>query len=193
MRRIKTLVLLLLVALLACSLLGCEKKDDEKSSGVTNGNRDKKISADIDSCKTIKTAVEVTLGDERFWTLMTSGEDGVVIEFTPGGTDAFAIKIVGADTEVSFENHSNEETREELIAKLLDNMGGEIPPIQYKEQLDGSKEELAMYYVYLSEEGIIYVYLASAGKTKEDLLADTNRDGIYMIAPEMADEYQGYK
>lgn len=170
-----------------------ETGDDESLEGTVDEAAADMISGDIKSCKTIKTAVEVALGNEGFFTLLTYGGNGVVIELTPGGKDATAVNIVGADTEVTFNDFSNEQLRENLTEEILTNIGTEIPAIQYAAQLDGSADDLAMYYVYVSDKGTVYVYLAPAGKTMDDLLADAEGDGIYVITPETAVEYEEYK
>ncbi|MBP3620177.1 MAG: hypothetical protein J6J16_00280 [Lachnospiraceae bacterium] len=223
MRRIKKLGSLMLIAALAFSLCACGKDEDTKKEDKTEkesvvdtteeSNKDDEvvkddeesvdgsmdeaaaemIGTDIKTCKTIKTAVEVALGNEGFFTLLTYGGNGVVIELTPGGKDATAVNIVGADTEVTFNDFSNEQLRENLTEEILTNIGTEIPAIQYAAQLDGSSDELAMYYVYVSDKGTVYVYLAPAGKTMDDLLADAEGDGIYVITPETAAEYEAYK
>ena len=129
-------------------------------------------SNDVTAAKTIKTAVETAMANEKTYEGLTKPQTGseVFINITPGGSTSAA---------VAFANHTIESTH---VAKaqeeIFKNIGETVPRVKYKKKADGTHEP-KVWVVSCSTGGTISVYLSGAVSTKD-----------YQLCPEICDYYQ---
>lgn len=200
--------LIVIGVIVAILLAGKEKKEEELSPSEKKNY----MSKDVSSCKTIKTSVEVAMGNEDLYVLMTT--DATVITIIPGQkyedlqdltyqkASAF-MKFTGGAAADSFDyefhnDRTAEETRDILCREILQNIGETTPEIKYcYDAVTGEATDL-VYYVHISEKGTVRVYIGKEnleqdilGQSSDELYESPNgEDGYYMICPELCDSYQ---
>lgn len=125
-----------------------------------------RISNDVSSCKTIKTAVETAMANEETYELLTNSGSGSTIIVSPNETTS------GSTTAVTFGSGLTGSTAD-AQAEIGANIGEKTPKIKYK-KLNCSS---------------FVVEITAAGTVKVGMSTD-NSSITYEIAPELCDEYQ---
>ena len=119
-------------------------------------------SNDVSSCKTIKTAVETAMGNERTYELLVNGGSGSSVTIQPNvdSTSTGAVAVVSGAGDAS-------------AAKEIGlNIGEKTPKFKY------TKNKPDHFKVLISSGGTVKVFIVSSTGTE------------YEVCPELCDEYQ---
>lgn len=119
-------------------------------------------SNDVSSCKTIKTAVETAMGNERTYELLINGGSGSSVTIQPN-MDSTASNAVTLSVSGSGDASA--------IQEIGLNIGEKTPKFKY------TKNNPDYFSVEISSGGTVKVYIVS-GTTK------------FEVCPELCDEYQ---
>lgn len=117
--------------------------------------------ADVESCKTIQTAVYNVMGDEKIFGLLYDGGNGSIITITPGVSTKD-----GGGVSLSVSGEWEETTRKEIASYI----GEKTPKFKYTEYNPTS------YRVEVAPDCSVRVYIVA--------------DKEYQILPELCQEYQ---
>ena len=119
-------------------------------------------SNDVSSCKTIKTAVETAMGNERTYELLVNGGAGSSITISPNTNTAS-----GGGVSLSVSGSGDQKAKEEIAL----NIGEKTPKFKY------TKNNPTSFKVTITSGGTVKVYISSATTD-------------YEVCPELCDEYQ---
>lgn len=159
-----------------------KKKDDEdarpKSGYVFKSN----ASNDISSAKTIKTAVETSMGRESTYELLCSGGTVIILDPDTTSIDFDYIDYNAAKKYIDYEKESKED--------ILGNLGDKIPEFKIDYAADDTDGDIDCWYVVVSNRGSVTVYTGPKGLTYEELSKDKKNDGIFQLCPETCEEYK---
>ncbi len=181
-------------------------KDEHPSSYKTKEYK----SEDVYSCKTIKTAVETSMGSETLYVLLTESGPTVItiipdqkhedIDELTYEKASYFITLTGGAAEASGDVNKKtaEEARNILVKDIAQNIGMKTPEIMYKYDALTNKEADLVYYVHITEKGTVRVYIGKKNleqsilnQSDDELWGCPNgENGYYMICPEICDSYQ---
>ncbi len=206
------ILLLAIIAVVAVVMLSKKDKDDKggKEEHPSAKKTEEYKSRDVASCKTIKTAVETSMGYETLYVLMTENGPTVITiipdqehEDWDGLTYANAsyfLTLTGGAAKASGDVNGKtaEEARNILAKELAQNIGEETPEIEYDYDALTEKEADLVYYVHVSEKGTVRVYIGKKGleqsilnQSEDELWSCPNgENGYYSICPELCDSYE---
>ncbi len=146
-------------------------------------------SNDVSACKTIKTAVETAMGNEKTYELLTAGAvtnnttNWVVI--TPGATSKAGVDIkVSSGGNITTDATNYEAKAEE---EIFNNIGESVPKLKYKKAADSTIGLPQAFYVTTTAGGTVKVYIGKNALTQADFADDTK---AYLISPDVCDYYQ---
>jgi len=169
-------------------------------------------SNDVNSAKTIKTAIETALGNESIYEYLTTIKSGKFcqIGFGPGQSLATvkddAITIVKDNLETQDDDKINGKSGKQLydLAKntIGANIGEKVPKLKFrKNPVDKKKAKPAQFIGVISDAGTVYVFISTnattnLGKPSKDFGTEDSvgvkggDDSEFQITPYICDEYQ---
>lgn len=124
-----------------------------------------RISNDVSSCKTIKTAVETAMANEETYELLTNGGSGSTIIVAPNTST-----VSGGGITI---NAGSGASTNAAATEIGANIGEKTPKIKYK------KLNCTDFVVEITSAGTVKVGMSTDGTSI-----------AYEIAPELCDEYQ---
>ncbi len=205
------ILITLIIAIMAVLL---SKKDENEKGGEDERPSAYKIeeykSKDVASCKAIKTAVETSMGYETMFVLLTEHGSTVMtiipdqehedIDELTYGNASYFFTLTGGAAQVSGDVNGKtaEEAKNILVQEIAQNIGETTPEIKYDYDALTEKEADLVYYVHVSEKGIVRVYIGKKGleqdilnQSEDELWASPNgENGYYSICPELCDSYK---
>ena len=155
-----------------------------------------RVSNDISAAKTIDTAINTALGNERIFELLS--ENSAVITIYPD-KETDAIEITYPSGAQWYDGFDRKDAEEKLYTELMNSFSGRTPKISCKENVGDSSSDAKpeVYYVYITgydsaNYGSVYVFIGAAGNEEyvrtTEILDDEERC-IYSICPEVCDTY----
>ncbi|MBQ9935746.1 MAG: hypothetical protein IJO70_07860 [Lachnospiraceae bacterium] len=201
-----------IIAVIVAVLLS--KKDDKDKGGEDERPSaymtEEYKSKDVSSCKTIKTAVEISMGYETLYVLLTENGPTVMTiipdqkhedmgELTYGKASYF-LTLTGGAAQASGDVNGKTalEARDIFAQEIAQNIGEETPDIKYDYDALTEEEADLVYYVHVSEKGTVRVYIGKKGleqdilnQSEDELWGCPNgENGYYSICPELCDSYK---
>jgi type IV pilus assembly protein PilA len=143
-------------------------------------------SNDVSSAKTIKTAVETALGNEKAYEELVNAS-GSYIVLTPAVGSSISDGSASLSGTLSFNVGGSEKTCSKAEELIADALGQTIPKIKYKK---GSMDE---FLAVIDGNGNVYVGVADSSKSVtnfEGLDGSGKSEKAYELTPEVADFYQ---
>lgn len=188
----KKFIMMLAIVILSTCLMACDKEesvndklhsevDDEpqkKASGIVSRVDRSKAAKDLQNGDTLRVAFTIAVNDPEVYE--TVNDVLKEVEYI-----CFEVKAINDVPEITCQNNKDMDEVIEIVKTQLTYLSG--PSL--KEDLDGSQIEQSQYYVVVSKDYSVRVYISGEGKTLEDLLSDTDCDGIYQCSPDVCSEY----
>lgn len=188
----KKFIMMLAIVILSTCLMACDKEesvndklhsevDDEpqkKASGIVSRVDRSKAAKDLQNGDTLRVAFTIAVNDPEVYE--TVNDVLKEVEYI-----CFEVKAINDVPEITCQNNKDMDEVIEIVKTQLTYLSG--PSL--KEDLDGSQIEQSQYYVVVSKDYSVRVYISGEGKTLEDLLNDSDCDGIYQSSPDVCSEY----
>lgn len=184
---IKKRLMMLIVAVMVVSVMACDKKQEVNNTNQSNNNPvlgmisvlDKsKVAMDIQNSDNIRSNFLITLNSIEV-------VESVKAELQTKKNLCFEVKSVNGAVEITCQNSEN---MNDLINNVKMYINSLSAPVLRKD-LDGSGIIQSQYYVLVSDNNDVRVFVSGAGKTMDNLLNDTGDDGIYQCSPDVCKEY----
>ncbi len=140
-------------------------------------------SNDVTAAKTIKTAVETAMANEKTYEYLTSGtadanDNTGVINIQPGATTASGNVTISATLPAGTDLTNADKTNAE--EEIFKNIGESVPRIKYKKPADGvAANAPSDFVVTCTKGGTIAVYISKGGN-----------DLTFQLCPEICSYYQ---
>lgn len=138
-----------------------------------------KASTDLQNCDNIMMNFVVSLEFPEVW-------DGVKSELNSLKHVCYEVKSVEGTPKLKCQNSTNMSALTDDVTHYMTTLSEP----KLKKDLDGSGIIQSQYYVVITKDKKVSVYISGEGKTLENLLNDTDGDGIYKCAPDICDEYK---
>ncbi len=179
----------LAIAILLVCFTACDKEEHVKSEPVSREMKENgpgiltmvdnsKLARDVQNCDTLRITFEIVINDPQ----VLENVKRALEELT---YLCFEVKVIDDVPEITCQNSTDVDDVIQTVKTQLTYLSG--PSL--KEDLDGSQIVQTQYYVVVSKDYSVSVYISGEGKTLEDLLNDTDCDGIYQCAPDVCSEY----
>jgi type IV pilus assembly protein PilA len=172
-------------------------------------------SNDISAAKTVKTAVETAIGNEKIYELITNTTTATIVEVVAGekvSADAASsggttyVKISGCSQVTNSEGTVTSATFEEAAKEIGTNIGETMPKTKYKKEVTiaststvlgadtGAKVTPNEFFAVVSAKGTVYVGVGNS-KTTPAVTLDKNGavskiTGFVQLTPETDENYQ---
>ena len=161
-------------------------------------------SNDVNSAKTIKTAIETALGNESIYEYLTDTTAFCTISFKPGESIGSAtdsqILIQHASSEPTI-NGQDVATELKPLARntIASNIGEKIPKLKYRKNPKdkNSTDKPSEFVGVISKAGTVYVFISTQAFGTDITFQDDSTIGAkaganteFQITPYICDEYQ---